>query len=160
MIMRPPGRRDWPPPNWPPSMPVDRRWAVNYSAELKVAVDAAQAAGDTLRQEPAWVRPKGHGGDLLTDLDLRAEEAVLTQIRAAYPHDQIIAEESGVEGAGGERVWFVDPLDGTNNIAIGLPVCAVGIALCVDGSPAVGVVHDPLTGHTWSAVRDRGAGGP
>ncbi len=45
---------------------------------------------------------------------------------------RIIAEESGVlDGAPGEEmVWLVDPLDGTNNVAIGMAVYAVGLALC------------------------------
>lgn len=133
---------------------------MDVSAELAVAVAAAEAAGTLLRQEPTWIRPKGAGGDLITDLDLRSEELIVRRVRAAYPDDQIVAEESGSAGADGGRVWFVDPLDGTNNIAIGLLVYAVGIAFCVDARPMVGVVHDPLSGNTWSAVRDGGARGP
>ncbi|MEE3921730.1 inositol monophosphatase family protein [Micromonospora sp. BRA006-A] len=42
-------------------------------------------------------------------------------------------------------------------MAIGLPAYVVGIALCDNGSPVLGVVHDPVAGRTWSAVRGRGA---
>lgn len=56
--------------------------------------------------------------------------------------------------------WWVDPLDGTNNIAIGLSAYVVGIALCVRRHPVLGVVHDPVTERTWSAVRGHGVHGP
>ncbi|TKK77120.1 inositol monophosphatase, partial [Herbidospora galbida] len=134
--------------------------AVDVSAELAVAVAAAEAAGTLLRREPAWTSAKGTAGDVTTDLDLRSEELIVSRVRAAYPGDRIVAEESGAAGADGDRVWFVDPLDGTNNLAIGLPVYAVGIAFCVAARPVAGVVHDPVSGGTWSAVRGGGAHGP
>lgn len=64
------------------------------------------------------------------------------------------------DGADGDFTWLVDPLDGTNNVAIRLPAYVVGIALCAEGLPVLGVVHDPVAGQTWSALRSRGAFGP
>ena len=76
----------------------------------------------------------------------------------AFPHDGILAEESG-EHAGGERssadagaaatsdrLWVIDPLDGTVNYANGIPYYSVSIGLVVDGRPMVGVVTDPARG--------------
>ena len=54
----------------------------------------------------------------------------------------------------------MDPLDGTNNLAIGLSAYVVGIALCEGDLPVLGVVHDPVEQQTWSAVRRGGAFGP
>ncbi|MCT9930557.1 inositol monophosphatase [Planotetraspora sp. A-T 1434] len=127
-----------------------------------VAVEAAEAAGALLRERAAGVvgvRPKGSTGDVVTDLDLAAERALLDRIGAAFPAHKIIAEESGVHGSG-EWTWLIDPLDGTNNVAIGLSAYVVGLALCSGGRPVLGVVHDPVRGHTWSAIRDGGALGP
>lgn len=142
-----------------PALPVD------LSAARRVAVDAAEAAGALLSAGmggPLEVHAKGTAGDVVTDLDMAAEELIVGRLRAAYPGHRIIAEESGVlDGAPGEEmVWLVDPLDGTNNVAIGMPVYAVGLALCARAEPVLGVVHDPVTGRTWSAVRGEGAVGP
>lgn len=139
--------------------------AVDLSAARRVAVDAAEAAGALLSAGvggPLEIRPKGTGGDVVTELDTAAEELILGRLRAAYPGHRIIAEESGIlDGAPGEEmVWLVDPLDGTNNVAIGMPVYAVGLALCARAEPVLGVVHDPVSGRTWSAVRGEGALGP
>ncbi|GKQ36810.1 inositol monophosphatase family protein [Streptomyces sp. A012304] len=136
-----------------------------FTAERGTAVAAAEEAGALLRSrfpDGFAARPKGRLGDVVTDLDLLAERVVVDRIRARFPHDRILAEEAGEAGAGdgGGRTWLVDPLDGSNNVVIGLPVYVVGVALCVDGRPVVGVVHDPVTGRTWSARHGCGAHGP
>jgi myo-inositol-1(or 4)-monophosphatase len=129
----------------------------------RLATDVAREAGALLRARSRGrlgSRPKGTSGDVVTDLDLAAEELVLRRLRAAYPDHRIVAEESGVHEADSAWTWLVDPLDGTNNVAIGLPAYVVGLALCDAGRPVVGVVHDPVTEQTWSAVRGAGATGP
>ncbi|MEV0389988.1 inositol monophosphatase family protein [Nonomuraea sp. NPDC050643] len=126
-----------------------------------IAVEAAESAGALLSEGTRGalgVRAKGDAGDVVTDLDLASEKLLLERILTAYPSHSVIAEESGLVGAaGGEWTWLVDPLDGTNNVAIGLPTYVVGVALCHDGLPVLGVVHDPVSAQTWSAVRGQGA---
>jgi myo-inositol-1(or 4)-monophosphatase len=126
-----------------------------------VAVEAAEAAGTLLlagTRGVVGIRAKGHSGDVVTDLDLASEKLLVERILTAYPTHAIVAEESGLIGVtGGEWTWLVDPLDGTNNVAIGLPAYVVGVALCRAGRPVLGVVHDPVTSQTWSAIRGRGA---
>ncbi|MFI1357533.1 inositol monophosphatase family protein [Streptomyces sp. NPDC020898] len=139
--------------------------SASFTAECRTAVAAAEEAGALLRSrfpDGFAARPKGELGDVVTDLDLAAERLVVDRIRASFPHDRILAEEAGELGTGSDdgRTWLVDPLDGSNNVVIGLPVYVVGIALCVDGAPVVGVVHDPVTGRTWSALHGGGAHGP
>ncbi|MDA0638759.1 inositol monophosphatase [Nonomuraea sp. MCN248] len=129
-----------------------------------VAVEAAEAAGALLldgTRGPLGVRPKGGAGDVVTDLDLASERLLVDRLLTAYPSHAVIAEESGLFGAsGGEWTWLVDPLDGTNNVSIGLPAYVVGLALCRSGRPLLGVVHDPVTARTWSAIRGCGALAP
>ncbi|WP_460070005.1 inositol monophosphatase family protein [Streptomyces sp. YKOK-I1] len=146
-------------------MSPNHRPPADLGPECRTAVAAAEAAGALLRSrfpDGFTARPKGVGGDVVTDLDLLAEQLVVDRIREAFPHDRILAEETGetAAGDGGGRTWLVDPLDGSNNVVIGLPVYVVGIALCVDALPVVGVVHEPLTGRTWSAVHGVGTHGP
>ncbi len=132
----------------------------------RVAVGAAEAAGALLRDRVTHrpgMRVKNTTGDIVTDLDLAAEQLIIGRIRDAFPGHEIIAEESGVlgaDGGGGRCTWLVDPIDGTNNVAIRLPAYVVGIALCAAHLPVLGVVHDPVAGQTWSAIRRAGAYGP
>ncbi|MGW7457685.1 inositol monophosphatase family protein [Streptomyces sp. NPDC054797] len=134
----------------------------DFERELHVAVAAAREAGGLLRRRfgsAQCLRTKGDSGDVLTDLDLAAEKLVLGRIQRHFPLDRILSEEAGLLDAAGERTWLVDPLDGSNNVAIGLPAYVVGIGLCLGGTPVMGVVHEPVTGETWHAVTGRGAHG-
>lgn len=130
----------------------------------QVAVEAVEAAGAMLRArfaDPMRTRVKSASGDVVTDLDVAAEQLIVDRLRRAYPDHRILAEESGAAGAtSGEMLWLVDPLDGTNNVAIGMPIYAVGVALCDGREPVLGAVHDPVSARTWSAVRRAGAYGP
>lgn len=137
--------------------------ALDLSRARDIAVEAAEAAGALLREAgrgPLGVSPKGVNGDVVTALDLAAEALILDRLRAAFPGHQVVAEEAGVLGAPAACVWLVDPLDGTNNLAVGLSDYVVGIALAVEQVPVLGVVHDPVRGQTFSAVTGRGAHGP
>ncbi|MFI9722756.1 inositol monophosphatase family protein [Streptomyces sp. NPDC052396] len=137
-----------------------------FSAEYRLAVSAAREAGALLRarlQGEYAVRQKGGLGDVVTELDTLAEGLIVRRIGESFPQDRILAEEAGESGGGGTpngRTWLVDPLDGSNNVAIGLTACVVGIALCAGEVPVVGVVHDPVTDRTWSALSGCGARGP
>ncbi|MFE6750878.1 inositol monophosphatase family protein [Kitasatospora purpeofusca] len=136
-----------------------------FAEECRVAVEAAEAAGALLRSrflDAFRVDAKGPDGDVVTELDLLAEELVTRRLAGRFPGDRIRGEEGGeVAGPpGSRRTWLVDPLDGSNNVVVGLPAYVVGIALCVDGEPVLGVVHDPVAGRTWRAVRGAGAYGP
>ncbi|MGH3796197.1 MAG: inositol monophosphatase family protein [Pseudonocardiaceae bacterium] len=130
----------------------------------QVAVGAARAAGELLSSQAhgdLGLRGKGSTGDVVTDLDISAERLILDRIRATFPDHRIIAEEAGCLGDDDATwTWLVDPLDGTNNLAVALPTYVVGIALCRDRIPVLGVVHDPITAATWHATRGAGAYGP
>ncbi|GAA2580346.1 inositol monophosphatase [Actinomadura fulvescens] len=137
---------------------------VDLTEAGRVAVEAAQAAGDLLRARmtgPLEIRLKDADADVVTDLDLACEGLILERLGGAFPGHRIISEEAGTVGAAdGGFTWLVDPLDGTNNVAIGMPVCAIGLALCAGSQPVLGVVHEPVSRRTWSAVRGEGAVGP
>lgn len=144
--------------------PVETAAQVDFEHARTVAVTAVEAAGSLLLEHTTknlGTRAKGANGDVVTDLDMAAERLIVKHIRRAFPHHRIIAEEAGLLDAEDDSwTWLVDPLDGTNNVVIGLNAYVVGIALCKDKIPMLGVVHDPVAGQTWSAVRGQGTQGP
>ncbi|MFF8828943.1 inositol monophosphatase family protein [Streptomyces sp. NPDC015131] len=132
-----------------------------FAAERRVAVAAAEATGRLLRTHTA---PRGNGLPRSAgapapagDPGTAAEELILARLRRNFPHDRILARGAGLLDAGSGRTWLVAPLDGGDNMAIGLPAYAVGVGLCVGDTPVVGVVHEPVTGRTWHAVTGQGA---
>ena len=95
----------------------------------------------------------------VTQADLDANRAIQRTLRDAFPGDAILSEETAdsSERTRAERVWIIDPLDGTKEFIAGIPEYAVSIALCRAGEPVVGVVTQPLTGECFWAVRGGGA---
>ncbi len=125
---------------------------------LDLALRAARIAGDQLMARfggPAeGVVAKSSSTDLVSDADHEADETILGMIRAERPDDAILSEESGDAEAGTSGMrWLVDPLDGTTNYLWGYPQWAVSIACQDDQGGLMGVVHDPIRGETFSAVR-------
>lgn len=131
------------------------------SADLELAERVARAAGEVLMSyygRPAeGLASKSSETDLVSDADREAERAVRELLAAERPDDGLLAEEgSDSAGASGRR-WIVDPLDGTINFLYGFPAWAVSVALEGADGIAVGVIHSPVHGETFSAVRGEGA---
>jgi histidinol-phosphatase len=91
----------------------------------------------------------------VTQVDLEVETAIRDMIGARFPADAVTGEEHG-EGSG-DRVWVVDPIDGTRNFADGVPIWATLLALQVDGRSVLGVIAAPALGERYEAVRGGGA---
>lgn len=110
---------------------------------------ATQAGGVALEgyRRPKSVHYKGHA-EIVTEYDLRVEQAIREQLGKRTPHIAIVAEEGGGERRG-DWIWYVDPIDGTTNYAHGHPFWAVSIGLVARGVPVAGAVVAPSLGVTW-----------
>ena len=136
-----------------------------YAAELAFALEVAGRAGELQMDRYERVERIDYKSarDVVTEVDHLSEALILDAIRAAFPGDALLAEETGEHdgGAHGQtatsgvgRVWVVDPLDGTINYANGIPFFCVSIALVEAGRPVVGVVHDPTRRESFAATAD------
>ncbi len=127
---------------------------------LNTAVKAARAAGGVImrysrRVHELDVRSKSRN-ELVTQVDVMAEETIVENIRERYPGHAIQAKEGGQQGDA-DTVWIIDPLDGTTNYLHGFPMFAVSIGVQVKGRMEVGVVYDPSREELFTAVRGSGA---
>ena len=85
------------------------------------------------------------GKELKDDADRRSHDCIMELLAQAYPDDPILSEE-GVDDTvrlGSDRVWIVDPLDGTREYSEGRSDWAVHVALALDGVAAIGAVALP-----------------
>lgn len=136
----------------------NRQASESTDALLATALEAAWQAGKVLLAhagEQHVIAAKGYRDDV-TEADAAAEQAVLAVLRAAFPEHAILSEEAGALAGSGCQ-WIVDPLDGTTNYARGHPTFSVAVAAVREEMPLVGVVHDPLRGHTFAARQGGGA---
>jgi myo-inositol-1(or 4)-monophosphatase len=129
--------------------------------DLELAERAARAAGEVLLsyygRPPEGVQSKSSSTDLVSDADREAERAIRELLEAERPDDGLVAEEGSRADAASGRRWVVDPLDGTINFLYGFPAWAVSVALEDAEGATLGVVHSPIHGETFCAVRGEGA---
>lgn len=126
---------------------------------LNDLIKMARTAGEIVRQgygKQHDVQLKGEI-DLVTEVDRRSEEFLLSALAERFPGQHVIAEESGLREGLGEQRWIVDPLDGTVNYAHGIPFFSVSIAFAVGDVLTLGVVYDPMRDECFSAERGQGA---
>jgi myo-inositol-1(or 4)-monophosphatase len=148
----------------------DPNGTLRHDDELSIAVDAARRAGRLQMERYERLERIVHKSehDVVTEVDEMSELLIISTIRESYPHDAFLAEESGeieavppegesVVDPAKQRVWIIDPLDGTVNYANGIPVFCVSIGLVIGGRPVLGVVYDPVRDELFSAQAGLGA---
>jgi myo-inositol-1(or 4)-monophosphatase len=118
---------------------------------LRTRIEAAKLA--VLSQTDLFHREFGRAksnwkadGTRVTPVDIAISENIFRDLGAQFPVDQFFSEELADPGAPipvtARFVWMLDPIDGTNNYALGIPYCAIALALFENGSPVYGVVYD------------------
>lgn len=98
-----------------------------------------------------------HAKDLVTEMDKKAEDLILGEIRSKFPDHSILSEESGALDGHADKMWIVDPLDGTINYAHGLPIFCVSIAYRENTSLQLAAIYDPMQDEMFSAEKGKGA---
>jgi histidinol-phosphatase len=127
-------------------------------AELAFARDMADRAREIslpLFRRGVEVRLKADRSPV-TEADLAIEELFRKEAARTFPTDAVTGEEGGL-AAGGNRVWIIDPIDGTKNFAAGIQVWGTLIALEAEGERVLGLVDAPALGERYEAVRGAGA---
>jgi myo-inositol-1(or 4)-monophosphatase len=94
---------------------------------------------------------------LVTNLDRAVEEMVRREVSERFPGDVFYGEEFGGDPFAAERLWIIDPIDGTTNYVFGLPVWGVSVGLSVAGEPALGAFHMPRLQETYWFEAGRGS---
>jgi myo-inositol-1(or 4)-monophosphatase len=104
------------------------------------------------------VEQKDSPYNLITEADRRAEELIVDFLNRELPESSIIAEEEHHKGTlTADRLWIIDPLDGTTNFAHAIPHFGISIAYAEKGTIAAGAVYDPMRNELFSAAAGRGA---
>ena len=95
--------------------------------------------------------------DLVTVVDKRVEDFLVTEILKAYPDHGVFGEESGKRETASRYRWVIDPIDGTTSYVHGQPCYSVSIALQENSETVAGVVYAPALGQLFHAEKGKGA---
>lgn len=141
--------------------------ATEVTELANLAINAASAAGEMIaRSRPKQIEHKSSGGSLasqvVTEVDRRSEAIVLEALTPTLKRFGLglLTEEQPDDGGrfSNDQFWCIDPIDGTLPFIEGTPGYAVSIALVRrDGTPAIGVVYDPVEKTVVHAIADAGA---
>jgi len=133
-----------------------------FERELRVCVELARRAGEAALAfygKPMRVEHKDEFDEPVTQADRAVNELIVRALRETFPSDGILAEESvdTDRRIGRERVWMIDPIDGTKGFIAGTGDFCVQIGLAVAGRAALGVLYAPATDVLYWAARGHGA---
>lgn len=95
--------------------------------------------------------------DILTNIDLQAEEIIVNAISKIFPNHNINSEEAGIIDNNSEFTWVIDPLDGTKEYFRGLPYYSICISLENKKEILMACIYIPGSNELYSAVKGLGA---
>ncbi len=101
-------------------------------------------------------------GSVVTQADFEMQDRLEKELKQHWPQYEVLGEEmTDAEQQAvidrGKGYWCIDPLDGTNNYAAGLPFFAVSIALIIDKQQYLGLIYDPVRDEMFTAIKGQGA---
>ena len=128
-----------------------RDFAVTIAAEAATRAKAMVRAGFTADLKA--------NGTVITQIDLAVERYLRDEIGKAYPHHAILGEEFGTTGTVSPDVplWCLDPVDGTTNLANGLPLWCVSVGVVYKNEAVAGAVNAPMLGDIYAGALGYGA---
>ena len=134
--------------------------SVDYAEELAAAEAAAREAGALLLRYAesgaryGWKPGDRWGAELVSEADIEVDALLRRELLTTFPGDGWLSEEQPDDAARlqHERVWIVDPLDGTREFLQGVPEYAVSIGLAVNGEAVAGVVFNPARDELYAAA--------
>jgi myo-inositol-1(or 4)-monophosphatase len=135
-----------------------------FTGELETGLEAARKAGrimDRYREKGSEIAGRKDGlHDIVTEADLKCQEKIVEEISEEFPEDGFKGEERDLTpDEDTERVWIIDPIDGTTNYFSGWSYFCSSIGLRINGEHVLGVVHSPASGlgKTWAGIKDLGS---
>lgn len=120
----------------------------DFKSRYELALDLLQKAGAMLREaleQPLEVSCKQDPTDLVTNLDYRVQDFLVSKLSQVFPEDTFLAEEmTDQPDAQSGTVWILDPIDGTNNLVAQRENFAIMLAFFRDGQPGFAFIYDVM----------------
>jgi inositol-phosphate phosphatase / L-galactose 1-phosphate phosphatase / histidinol-phosphatase len=126
--------------------------------DLALAHRLADAAGEAIRPfyRAHYTTDYKSDESPVTQADRAAEAAIRAILEQERPDDGIIGEEYGAVREDAERVWILDPIDGTRSFIAGRPIFGSLIALTQAGWPTIGIIDQPIAKERWAGMMGQG----
>ncbi len=134
----------------------------SISPSLNIMIKACEKASKVIIRdfgeiENLQVSKKGPR-DFVTKTDKRVEKILIEELSKAKKNYSFLTEESGeIENNDKNKVWIIDPIDGTTNFLHGIPHFAISVALQIDNELKSALIFDPIKNEIFFAEKNNGA---
>jgi len=127
----------------------------------QVAINSARLAGKISLKyfnnlKRIKVTKKGKH-DIVTKADLEANKVIIHTIKKSFPDHDILSEETGWEDNPGDYKWVIDPIDGTTNFTVHIPLFCTAISLIYKEKILLSVIYAPFSDELFYAEQGQGA---
>ena len=141
--------------------PASTSSSPSLDADRALLTDAVTDAGETAmrffgREPEVWYK---RPGDPVSEADIAVNDGLKARLHGARPDYGWLSEESRDDGTrlACERVWIVDPIDGTRAFLLDKPEFTISVALVEGERPIIAAVLNPATGELFTASKGGGA---
>ena len=134
----------------------------SISPNLNIMIKACEKASKIIIRdfgeiENLQVAKKGPR-DFVTKTDKRVEEILIDELTKSKKNYSFLTEESGkIDNNDKDKIWIIDPIDGTTNFLHGIPHFAISIALKIENEIKSALIHDPIKNEIFFAEKNNGA---
>ena len=134
----------------------------SISPNLNIMIKACEKASKVIIRdfgeiENLQVSKKGPR-DFVTKTDKRVEEILIEELSKAKKNYSFLTEETGkIENQDKDKIWIIDPIDGTTNFLHAIPHFAISIALKINEDLQSAIIFDPIKNEIYYAEKDNGA---
>ena len=134
----------------------------SISPNLNIMIKACEKASKVIIRdfgevENLQVSKKGPR-DFVTKTDKKVEKILVEELMKAKKNYSFLTEESGIiENSDIDKMWIIDPIDGTTNFLHGIPHFAISVALRIDNELKSALIYDPIKNEIFFAEQNNGA---
>lgn len=114
--------------------------------------DETDAMAKRYFRQPLDIEAKADDSPV-TQADRAIETAMRQRISKEFPEHGILGEEHEAARMDADRIWVIDPIDGTKSFLSGMPSFGTLIASLSGGVPDIGIISIPATAERWTGQR-------
>lgn len=128
----------------------------SYLLEQSVKLKKDRVDRDS-KNSSSEITTKSSFRDLVTSIDLELENRLKEKLYGILPGSDFLAEETAKSMKDSDKLWIIDPIDGTTNFVHGFPFFCISVALHLAGKPVLGFVYNPVMNEFFEAESKSGS---
>lgn len=128
-----------------------------YNSELSLAMQIVKEANQFIQSNQILNVSTKEDNSLVTNLDIEVENLLISKIKEKFPNDAFLTEEHNPDNSLQDRLWIIDPIDGTAHFIKGTPFWGIQLAFFDKNKTRFSIIYLPTTNELYYAIENQGA---